>query len=266
MISFYKYHGAGNDFILFDQRKEHVDYPEHLLRAYCDRHTGIGADGVMYLRAHDTYDFEMLYFNSDGRPGSMCGNGGRCIIAFAADRGIEKQQYRFLAPDGVHTGEILEQCSPMQKKIRLQMQSVSEIVKYDDKEFFIDTGSPHLLRFVEDVEVIDVQKEGSAIRYQQRFAPDGTNVCFVQLQSDNSVKVRTYERGVEAETLACGTGAVAAALAAVSYLRSTAKNVYVQYKGGGLAVGFRRGKNKCFDYIQLTGMAQFVYSGNIPSY
>ncbi len=266
MIPFYKYHGAGNDFILFDQRKTPVDYPEALLSAYCNRHTGIGADGVMYLRAHDTYDFEMLYFNSDGKPGSMCGNGGRCIIAFAADRGIKKQQYRFLAPDGVHTGEILEDDTPMHKKIRLQMQSVSDIVKYDDKEYFIDTGSPHLLRFVEDVEAIDVQKEGSYIRYQKRFAPGGTNVCFVQLQKDNTIKVRTYERGVEAETLACGTGAVASALAAVSYLQRAADTVRVQYRGGDLEVSFRQTNAMHFDAIQLTGMAQFVYLGNIPRY
>ncbi len=209
---------------------------------------------------------EMLYFNSDGKPGSMCGNGGRCIIAFAADRGIKKQQYRFLAPDGVHTGEILENCTPMQKKIRLQMQSVADIIKYDDKEYFIDTGSPHLLRFVEDVEAIDVQQEGSHIRYQKRFAPGGTNVCFVQMQKDNNVKVRTYERGVEAETLACGTGAVASALATVSYLHSVTDTVRIQYNGGNLEVSFKQSKNGYFNDIQLTGMAQFVYSGNIPTY
>lgn len=236
MISFYKYHGAGNDFILLDQREQAIDWPTETLQAWCQQHTGIGADGVMYLRSHPHYDFEMLYFNSNGKPGSMCGNGGRCIVAFAHDRGIHKQSYSFLAPDGLHHAHILAAADKPSKVISLQMADVSNIKQEDTQEFFTDTGSPHLVKFVEDVTKVDVQKEGSQIRYQQRFAPHGTNVCFVQQLTPHCLRVRTYERGVEAETLACGTGAVACALVSIHLHDKPQHSIEIHYPGGVLTV------------------------------
>lgn len=264
MIPVYKYHGVGNDFIILDQRQQSIDYPPEVLRQWCHRRFGIGADGVMYLRHHDEYDFEMCYFNSDGKPGTMCGNGGRCIVAFAADRGIIKPLYRFLAPDGLHSGALLSNLKNGAKRVRIAMQPVLNIQRLSDNQYFLDTGSPHLVCFVENLSEMDVQKEGRSLRYDKRFAPKGTNVCFVEPADEQTIKVRTFERGVEAETLACGTGAVASAVVAKKHCQIVENKIKVQYPGGDLKVTFSLMKQQgAFDQIQLEGMAQFVFSAQI---
>lgn len=227
-MTFYKYHGAGNDFLLTDGRNENVELSAEQISALCERHTGIGADGVMILEKSDSVDFKMRYYNSDGSGGMMCGNGGRCIVAFASDLGYS--HFDFEAPDGLHTAQILdsgqnfecptadatrfqtESFSTKPKIVRLKMRDVNEVVRYGD-DWFLNTGTRHLVRFVEDVSSCDVVGLGRQLRYDERFAPDGVNVNFVQRCAENVIRLRTYEKGVEDETLACGTGIVASSLA-----------------------------------------------------
>ena len=205
-IHFSKYQGAGNDFIIIDNRNSFFDTKnQELISRLCDRRIGIGADGFMLLNSSKQYDFEMLYFNADGNLGSMCGNGARCIVDFAKQLEVFKDTCSFLAYDGPHYAEWTDEY------VRLKMNDVDDI-ESDNGSFFIDTGSPHYISFVENLESVDVEREGKAIRYNERYKNEGTNVNFVEL-SDEHISIRTYERGVEAETLACGTGAVACAIA-----------------------------------------------------
>lgn len=227
---FYKYQGAGNDFLLADNRDGHIREENGVLYGQgwevrisdiCDRRYGIGADGLMLLDGSDEYDFMMTYFNSDGSGGMMCGNGGRCIVAFAADMGIT--HFDFVAADGFHTAQILKEEGCV-KTVRLKMKDVTEIVRHDSLEgadvpsdgWFIDTGTRHFVRFVEGLDEYDIVSEGRNIRYNaSALQPVGANVNFVE-PSDGVIKVRTYEKGVEDETFACGTGIVASCVA--SYL------------------------------------------------
>ena len=226
MATLYKLSGAGNDFIVLDGRSGGVDEysKEVTIKTLCDRNTGfkaadgrVGADGVMILSSSDdgAWDFVMEYFNSDGSSGMMCGNGGRCIVAFADFLGIVPANgkfYEFLAADGPHTGEILgrdgHSCT-----VKLKMKDVSEYRRCTDG-WFLDTGTRHFVKFVDDVEAVDIATEGPRYRWSEEFAPIGANVNFVQALPDGSLKVRTFEKGVEDETLACGTGITASALAA----------------------------------------------------
>lgn len=221
---FYKYHGAGNDFLIADGRNENIELSAEQISALCERHTGIGADGVMILEKSDSVDFRMRYYNSDGSGGMMCGNGGRCIVAFAADLGYS--HFDFEAPDGLHTAQILDFGDGLEesvaegsigfrtkpKTVRLKMRDVNEVVRYGD-DWFLNTGTRHLVRFVEDMCSCDVVRMGRELRYDDRFAPEGVNVNFVQKCAKNVIRLRTYEKGVEDETLACGTGIVASSLA-----------------------------------------------------
>ena len=208
-IPFYKYQGAGNDFILIDQREHHYlkQDQEAIIQKLCDRRFGIGADGLMLLEKADGYDFRMVYFNADGREGSMCGNGGRCIVAFAHFLGLVNQACTFIAVDGPHEAIVK---SP--NYIELKMQDVKHIEVGED-HFVLDTGSPHYIQFVSDIDQVDVVNAGKAIRYNNRFAEKGINVNFVDVHTEQSLRIATYERGVEDETLACGTGVTAAAIA-----------------------------------------------------
>jgi diaminopimelate epimerase len=255
-LTFYKYHGAGNDFILVDNREmtfpaDNIAYIEWL----CDRRFGIGADGLMLLQDCTGYDFEMRYFNSDGREASMCGNGGRCIAAFARKLGIINLSASFLAVDGPHEAFI-----ESDGDVNLRMTDVLGVEMSDDT-YYLDTGSPHFVRFQESLEGLDVFNEGRAIRYSDRFREKGTNVNFVH-QQGIQLTVYTYERGVEAETLACGTGITASALSAA--LRSGLDNgiFQVKAKGGNLSVSFEK-KEEGFTNIWLRGPAAYVFSGKI---
>ena len=257
-IPFYKYQGTGNDFILIDNRVKWVSRIQtDLVKHLCDRRFGIGADGLILIENHDDYDFEMVYFNSDGHESSMCGNGGRCVSAFASFVGIVKDHCRFLAVDGPHESLIKEN-----DWIELKMNDVGEIEMGEDY-LLMDTGSPHYVIFVEDVDDIDVVENGKAIRYSKRFRDQGVNVNFVEPLNDQII-VATYERGVEDETLSCGTGVTAAAIA--HYLMQPSENrkeVIIKSKGGKLVVRFEPNGAGGFKNIWLCGKAELVFKGEI---
>jgi diaminopimelate epimerase len=255
-IEFHKYQGTGNDFILIDNRQNLLSLTSEQILQLCDRRFGIGADGLMLLENEDGYDFKMVYFNSDGNQSSMCGNGGRCITAFAKQLGIIVDQARFLAIDGPHLALVQGEL------ISLKMQDVNHMELGKDY-FFLNTGSPHYVKLVNDLEHVDVNTEGSKIRYNERFREEGTNVNFVERLEDE-VFVRTYERGVEDETFSCGTGVTAAALVAAVNGISTGKNgCAIKTLGGKLEVSFEKVLEQNFYNIWLKGPAQFVFKGTI---
>ena len=260
-LAFAKYQGAGNDFILCDDRDGALleFLTTDRISQLCDRHFGIGADGLMLLRrAVEPYDFEMVYYNADGRRSTMCGNGGRCIVRYASDLGLERSIYRFLAIDGPHEATLTPSGD-----VALGMNDVGEFSRVED-DYVLDTGSPHYLRFVSSLEEVDVVREGRRIRQSAPFATEGINVNFVK-QSRTGLDIATYERGVEDETLACGTGVTAAAIALL--LRSPEStdgpfNIPVRARGGQLYVtGEREGSR--FTHLQLIGPARHVFSGSI---
>ena len=253
LIEFYKYQGTGNDFIMIDDRKNEFDMNDNgLISALCERRMGIGADGLILLRNHDTLDFEMIYFNADGNQSSMCGNGGRCIIAFAEMLEIITTEATFMAIDGEHKGKRIDD------GISLQMQDVSKIEGVGDG-LVLDTGSPHYIEMVDSLSSLDVRKEGRKIRNLSNFRKEGVNVNFVS--DKNQIEVRTYERGVEEETLSCGTGVVAAAIA-LNYTNLIEENcVELKTKGGVLGVSFEE-FNGTYRNIWLSGEVSMVYAGD----
>jgi diaminopimelate epimerase len=256
-IEFSKYHGAGNDFIIIDGRDKKIEFNNHILiKNICHRRFGIGADGVIILENDLNYDFKMIYFNSDGYEGTMCGNGGRCIFSFAYSLGLINNVAKFIASDGIHEAYLKNET------IHLKMNAVSEIIKLKDG-FFINTGSPHFVRIEKEANNIDVESLGKKIRYQKRFAPDGVNVNFVSL-TGNNIQIATYERGVEAETLSCGTGSVASALA-FTFDKPDGNYTYIlNAKGGTLSVSFQKSGNNYHD-IWLSGPAVKVFDGRIDT-
>ena len=255
-IHFNKYQGTGNDFVILDNRNN--GYPQlnkQQVRHICDRRFGVGADGLMLLNLLEDYDFKMTYFNADGREGSMCGNGGRCLVQFAFNLGIRKDLYRFLAVDGDHEATLENGI------VSLKMKDVSHILDYHG-DAIVDTGSPHYVQLVGNVMDVDVVRKGKDIRYNDHFAKDGINVNFVEQKDNDEIIVRTYERGVEDETLSCGTGVTAAAL--VSYHNDVGfNNVTVHTKGGKLTVEFDRVDHGGFENIWLSGPAEKVFEGDI---
>lgn len=250
---FFKYHGAGNDFILLDNRQDEINLEPIDISKLCDRHFGIGADGLMLLRKHAEYAFEMVYFNSDGKPSSMCGNGGRCISKFAHQLGMFQEECEFIAVDGLHQVKIIDE-----NTVSLLMSEVRNIEKVSHDEYILDTGSPHYIKFVDDVEDIELLNEARSIRYSNRFKEMGINVNFVMIEEDR-LKVRTYERGVEDETLACGTGVTAAAIAA-HFKGSIGDKINVKTRGGNLSVSFRENQGHYYN-IWKTGPVKFVFKG-----
>ncbi|MBL7740070.1 MAG: diaminopimelate epimerase [Chitinophagaceae bacterium] len=255
IIHFHKYQGTGNDFIIVDNRKhEYSSLTSDQIRRLCDRRFGIGADGLMMLNEKAGYDFEMKYFNADGREGSMCGNGGRCIVKFAYHLGIHRVDYKFWAADGEHEAEI-----DPDGTVSLKMKNVDKVIKKHG-DFMLNTGSPHYVKLVNDVMNEDVYKKGRDIRYSKDFEEEGINVNFVEQAGDDEIFVRTYERGVEDETYSCGTGVTAAAL--VSYHNENGFNeVEVKTLGGTLSVEFERLEDDRYVNIWLTGPAEKVYEG-----
>lgn len=254
--TFYKYQGTGNDFILFDNRQNLIDKNNtKLVKFFCDRRFGIGSDGLILLENHDSLDYKMVYFNSDGNESSMCGNGGRCLTAFAKYLGIIENETSFEAIDGIHHASISGDL------VKLQMQDVSEIQKFNS-HVYLDTGSPHHVQLEENLEDLDINNKGSKIRYGKPYNEVGANVNFVKKISDNTFAVRTYERGVEGETLSCGTGVTAVALA-MNYIGETEKNlITLKTEGGDLQVTFEQdGKN--YKNVCLIGPAKLVFKGAI---
>ena len=254
--TFYKYQGTGNDFVMIDNRQQTFDKKNTKHIAFlCDRRFGIGADGLILLEHHDDLDFKMVYYNADGNESSMCGNGGRCLVAFAKYLGVIKNKTVFEAIDGLHHATIENDI------VKLQMQDVNVVEKYAN-HVFLNTGSPHHVQFEEAINDFDIKTEGSKIRYGKPYNEAGSNVNFVKKISDTAFRVRTYERGVEDETLSCGTGVTAVALA-MHYIGETKKNsVSLNVEGGKLKVSFDV-ENGSYKNVWLIGAATFVYKGTI---
>ena len=253
-ISFSKYHGTGNDFILIDNREKTISLTTKQIAHLCHRRFGIGADGLMLLELAEGYDFKMVYYNSDGNTSSMCGNGGRCITRFANDIGIKRDEYLFMASDGPHKSWIDDKGI-----VRLKMKDVKQVEIHNTYEF-VNTGSPHFVKTVSDLETYPVYKEGHAIRNSEKFKQEGINVNFVEVMEDDNLFVRTYERGVEDETYSCGTGVTAAALVHAHNDRGF-NHIDVKTLGGLLFVEFEKAENESFENIWLCGPAVKVFDG-----
>jgi diaminopimelate epimerase len=260
-IHFYKYQAAGNDFVVIDNRANGLTLSKEQIMSVCDRRFGVGADGIMLLEKHPSLNFNLEYFNSDGSQ-SLCGNGSRAAMHFASTLGMVNGKGSFNAYDGMHSAEILPN-----GLIKLKLNRVSEVKSLSD-DYYLNTGSPHLIRFVKYIDDYPVYEEGKRIRFDDYFKPGGTNVNFVELLEDNTIYVRTYERGVENETLSCGTGVTAAALAA-SFKNYTSP-VAIRTRGGDLSVEFKSthqrnstGQAGTFDDIYLIGPAKMVFEGDL---
>ncbi len=255
-IDFVKYQATGNDFVMvnnFDRKYDNLSI-EQVIKA-CDRRFGIGADGFILLNKHPNFDFEMIYFNSDGSM-SFCGNGARAAIAFAKSKGLINNQAIFLAIDGIHHATIHHEL------ISIQMQNVNGIEKIDHQTFVLNTGSPHYVKMVEDLNQYDIFDFGKSIRYSDQYVSTGINVNLIKQSSPNAIQILTYERGVEDETLSCGTGATACALATAFNNASLGKNeLNVKVRGGELIVHFFQNELNSFTDIFLSGPAQSVFEG-----
>lgn len=254
-IEFSKYQGTGNDFVMIDNRSASVKLNEKQIAFICDRRFGVGADGLILLEKQADYDFKMVYYNADGKESSMCGNGGRCITQFANDMGIKKEKYRFLAIDGAHLANIKP------GEVQLKMSDVNYIEQRNEDVFVLNTGSPHYVKFDTRIQQLDMREAGRKIRYSDEFSEAGINVNFVEVM-DNTLFVRTYERGVEDETLSCGTGVTAAVL---SYMLRKGMNEITQAvktPGGNLQLSAKK-KGEIVEDVWLCGAATFVFSGKI---
>ena len=257
-IPFSKYHGTGNDFIIIDNRKLLWKPAKEEIARLCNRHFGIGADGLMLLSEKQGFDFYMTYYNSDGGESTMCGNGGRCMIIFAQLLGLTSSEPRFMAVDGEHTGKITGNGNSRLIKLKMKDVMVDEMA---EDYLFINTGSPHYVIFADGVEALDIITEAKKIRYNTRFAKEGTNVDFVEIRKDH-LFVRSYERGVEDETLSCGTGVTASALAFAIKYPSNNTSANILTKGGNLKVYYKQSGN-AFSDIWLEGPVGFVFEGEI---
>lgn len=255
MIHFYKYQGAGNDFILIDNRAQTYQLTEQQVAYLCHRHMGIGADGLMLLEQETGYDFRMKYYNSDGKESTMCGNGGRCITAFAKNLNIIQDRANFSAIDGAH-----EAIFTADGLIQLQMQDVHNI-EHHGEYAILNTGSPHYVSWQTSVDGLDVFSIGRTIRNQACYQPKGINVNFAERTQDG-LFVRTYERGVENETLSCGTGVTAAAIASTLHHLGDF-TIPIKTLGGNLTVTFTKTNSHSAHSIFLTGPAEFVFEGTI---
>lgn len=253
-IHFHKYQATGNDFVIIDNRETKLSLSREQIATICHPKFGVGADGLMLIENHPSLNFHLEYFNSDGSQ-SLCGNGCRAAVQFASQLGLVNGSAKFTAFDGPHAAEILPD-----RNIRLKMADVSECQTIGDA-YFINTGSPHYIKFVSGINEYPVFEEGKKIRYDQQFNPGGTNVNFVELQGDNAIFVRTYERGVENETLSCGTGITAAALAAS--FKGFNSPIAIKTLGGSLTVEFKSSHAGTFQEIYLIGPAKMVFKGQL---
>jgi diaminopimelate epimerase len=265
MLRFTKMNGAGNDFILFDNRTGGVDLDRNQIAHLCDRHRGIGADGILLLeKPTNRADFRMRYFNADGGEAEMCGNGARCFARFANKVGGQKAKISFETPAGVISAELkgdlvtLRMTEPTDLRLNVDLPVVAE----NKTVHFINSGVPHVVIPVAKIDDADVRREGAAIRHHKMFSPNGTNVNFIEKRGPDKIAIRTYERGVEDETLACGTGIVASALIFAAS-ESTNGPISVIARGGDeLEVGFEKSGDR-FRNVTLTGPAEFVFEGTI---
>ncbi len=254
--TFYKYQGTGNDFVMIDNRQQTFDKNNTKHIAFlCDRRFGVGADGLILLENHPEHDFKMVYYNADGNESTMCGNGGRCLVAFAQQLGVIKNKAIFEAIDGLHHATIDNGV------VKLQMLNVDSIALHDNY-VFLNTGSPHHVQFEADIENFDIKRTGANIRYGAPYNEAGTNVNFVKQELDTTFRVRTYERGVEDETLSCGTGVTAVAIAMHRLGKTNKKHITLNVQGGVLEVTFNVENNK-YNNVWLIGPAVFVFKGTL---
>lgn len=254
-LHFYKYQGTGNDFVMIDNRT--LFFPKNdteLVKKLCDRKFGIGADGLILLEEDTDTDFKMVYYNADGRQSTMCGNGGRCLVAFAHHLGMVGTEVRFIAVDGLHQAAIKGE------EVRLGMSPVNLVESFEGYSF-LDTGSPHHVQLCKELDGLDVQKEGARLRYG-KYGEKGSNINFVEKLSDGRFAVRTYERGVEGETLSCGTGVTAVALAMFETGQTAKESVQLETPGGSLRVSFVK-EGQGYRNIALQGPAVRVFEGSI---
>lgn len=252
-IEFYKYQGTGNDFVMVDNRGNNFPKHQQLIEQLCNRRFGVGGDGLIILEKDSETDFKMVYYNSDGNESSMCGNGGRCVVALAHFLKIFENQCTFNAIDGVHKAQITNGI------VKLKMIDVQNI-KRDNDAWVMNTGSPHYVKFSDEVETMNVKREGQLIRNSENYKKEGINVNFVKPISDNQLFVRTYERGVEDETFSCGTGATASALAYM--MDKNTASVQIKVLGGNLKIYAEKTENG-FKNVWLEGSAQQVFKGEI---
>ena len=257
-VSFYKYQGAGNDFILVDNRnQQHSNLSLDHIRQFCNRHFGIGSDGFIFINKHEQLDFDMKFHNPDGTQ-SFCGNGARCAVAFYSFLVNRIGSFTFKAFDGLHKAVLLDN-----GMVRLEMNDVSKLIQHSDSSFELNTGSPHLILIEPTIDTINVKQEGAKIRYSEKYKKEGINVNFVQAKEPNKLVIRTYERGVEDETLACGTGITAAALTYAKNVNlSGFQRIQVNALGGELFVDVQVEENR-FSKIVLEGPASFVFKGEM---
>lgn len=256
-INFYKYQGTGNDFIMIDNREGTFSKKDtKLVEELCDRRFGIGADGLILLENDNSTDFKMVYYNSDGNQSSMCGNGGRCIVAFAKKLGIIENETTFIATDGLHYAKISDDGI-----VSLQMKDV-DTIKIEKDYVFLDTGSPHHVQLVEDLKHFPIKEKGAEIRYGELYGQTGSNVNFVKQKSEDTFSVRTYERGVEDETFSCGTGVTAVAIAMKAIGKTHSNKIQLNVEGGKLEVSFKPIDGRYVD-VFLKGPATFVFGGNV---
>src|SRR5215470_3884240 len=265
MLRFTKMNGAGNDFILFDNRTGDVDLDRYQIAQLCDRHRGIGADGILLLeKPTNRADFRMRYFNADGGEAEMCGNGARCFARFANKVARQKEKISFETPAGVISAELkgdlvtLRMTEPTDLRLNVDLSTANE----NKAVHFINSGVPHVVIPVAKIDDADVRSEGAAIRYHKMFSPNGTNVNFIEKRGPNKIAIRTYERGVEGETLACGTGIVASALIFAATEKGSDPITVLAHGGDELQVGFERTRDQ-FRNVTLTGPAEFVFEGTI---
>ena len=255
-IKFSKYNGAGNDFIVIDDRKNNIDNNPSLIEKLCNRNFGIGGDGLILIKESKSTDFEILHYTSDGNLGSLCGNGSRCAISFAYKNKIIGKKTRFDAFDGIHNAEIIND-----NLVKMEMKINSDIIE-NEYGTWLDTGSPHLVIEKDNTDELDVNLLASSIRYNEYYKKEGVNVNFIEKVSNETFKIRTYERGVENETLACGTGSTASAIC-MNYLgKSQSNNITMKCRGGDLKVQFIS-KDSLFTNISITGPAKLVFEGRI---
>ncbi len=253
-LQFFKAQATGNDFIIIDAFNEPISLNSKQIQLLCDRHFGIGADGILFIHKDEKYDFRMRFFNPDGTKAKFCGNGGRAIVKVAHFLGYIKEKTTFIADDGVHSAYIND-------IITLQMTDVNNFFYWEpEKAFFLDTGTSHIVKFTKNLKEIDILPQARKIRYHKDFQPEGTNVNFVEIQKEQ-IFVRTYEKGVEKETLSCGTGVVASALA--YYLQTNRKPpIKILTKGGQLQVSFvYNPSKKIFTNVLLKGEAKILFKG-----